>query len=116
MTRAGRLPAPGAAVYALLTNFFVDKESLLSGLGLRKEDGMYEFDPDPNAAALLVGRAMADVERDVILATLRETAGNRTHAAAILCISIRTLRNKLGIYAGEGYPIPDPVQPAAVHD
>lgn len=71
---------------------------------------MYDFDPDPSATYLLVGRPMADVERDLILATLKETGGNRTHAAGILCISIRTLRNKLGVYAGEGYDVPEPAQ------
>jgi DNA-binding NtrC family response regulator len=34
--------------------------------------------------------------------------GNRTHAANILGISIRTLRNKLNQYADEGTSIPAP--------
>jgi two-component system, response regulator FlrC len=54
----------------------------------------------------LVGRTVADVERDLILETLKH--GNRTHAANILGISIRTLRNKLNEYAGDGVPIPRP--------
>ena len=56
----------------------------------------------------LVGRTVADVERDLILETLRHCLGNRTHAANILGISIRTLRNKLNEYAGDGVPIPPP--------
>jgi DNA-binding NtrC family response regulator len=56
----------------------------------------------------LVGRTVADVERDLILETLRHCLGNRTHAANILGISIRTLRNKLNEYADEGQPIPPP--------
>ncbi len=56
----------------------------------------------------LVGRTVADVERDLILDTLDHTLGNRTHAANILGISIRTLRNKLNQYADEGLPIPEP--------
>jgi two-component system response regulator FlrC len=56
----------------------------------------------------LVGRTVADVERDLILETLKHCLGNRTHAANILGISIRTLRNKLNEYAGEGTPIPPP--------
>ena len=56
----------------------------------------------------LVGRTVADVERDLILETLRHCFGNRTHAANILGISIRTLRNKLNEYAADGTPVPPP--------
>jgi DNA-binding NtrC family response regulator len=56
----------------------------------------------------LVGRTVADVERDLILETLRRCLGNRTHAAAILGISLRTLRNKLTVYAAEGVSVPPP--------
>ncbi|ODT70473.1 MAG: sigma-54-dependent Fis family transcriptional regulator [Pelagibacterium sp. SCN 63-23] len=56
----------------------------------------------------LVGRTVADVERDLILDTLDHTFGNRTHAANILGISIRTLRNKLNQYADEGLNVPEP--------
>src|SRR6187399_213387 len=53
----------------------------------------------------LVGRTVADVERDLILETLKHCLGNRTHAANILGISIRTLRNKLNEYSDGGLPI-----------
>jgi len=56
----------------------------------------------------LVGRTVADVERDLILETLKHCLGNRTHAANILGISIRTLRNKLNEYADDGIPITPP--------
>ena len=56
----------------------------------------------------LVGRTVADVERDLILETLKHCLGNRTHAANILGISIRTLRNKLNEYSAEGVPVPPP--------
>ncbi|PJB69575.1 MAG: sigma-54-dependent Fis family transcriptional regulator [Alphaproteobacteria bacterium CG_4_9_14_3_um_filter_47_13] len=52
----------------------------------------------------LVGRTIADVERDMILNTLDHCLGNRTHAANILGISIRTLRNKLNQYKEEVVP------------
>jgi DNA-binding NtrC family response regulator len=57
---------------------------------------------------VLVGRTVADVERDLILETLKHCLGNRTHAANILGISIRTLRNKLNEYTAEGVPVPPP--------
>jgi two-component system response regulator FlrC len=56
----------------------------------------------------LVGRTVADVERDLILETLKHCLGNRTHAANILGISIRTLRNKLNEYSSDGVPVPRP--------
>ncbi len=56
----------------------------------------------------LIGRTVADVERDLILDTLHHCLGNRTHAANILGISIRTLRNKLRQYTSEGFPVPMP--------
>lgn len=54
----------------------------------------------------LVGRTVADVEKDLIISTLKHTLGNRTHAANILGISIRTLRNKLKQYMEEGIDVP----------
>ena len=56
----------------------------------------------------LVGRTVAEVERDLILDTLGHCVGNRTHAANILGISIRTLRNKLNQYSQEGHDVPQP--------
>lgn len=56
----------------------------------------------------LVGRTVADVEQQLILDTLNHCLGNRTHAANILGISIRTLRNKLKAYTEEGVMVPGP--------
>ena len=50
---------------------------------------------------------IADVERDMIINTLDHVLGNRTHAANILGISIRTLRNKLAQYKEEGLDVPE---------
>lgn len=54
----------------------------------------------------LVGRTVAEVERDLIIETLDHCLGNRTHAASILGISIRTLRNKLKQYTHDGVSVP----------
>lgn len=61
----------------------------------------------------LVGRTVADVERDLIIDTLHHCLGNRTHAANILGISIRTLRNKLRQYTDEGHKVPMPGEAGA---
>ncbi len=46
----------------------------------------------------LVGRTVEDVEKELIIDTLNHCLGNRTQAANVLGISIRTLRNKLKQY------------------
>ncbi|MBI5747393.1 MAG: sigma-54-dependent Fis family transcriptional regulator [Nitrospirae bacterium] len=54
-------------------------------------------------------QSMHEMEKDFILKTLDNTGGNRTHAAKILGISIRTLRNRLKEYkipeGGKNLPI-----------
>jgi len=69
---------------------------------------MYAYHPEPELIAHLVGLSVADVERDLILATLRQMDGNRTHAARLLGISVRTMRNKLAIYYRSGIEVPEP--------
>jgi DNA-binding NtrC family response regulator len=44
------------------------------------------------------GRSVSEMERKLILTTLEQTSGNRTNAAKLLGISLRTLRNKLREY------------------
>lgn len=60
------------------------------------------------ATRTMVGRTVADVERELILDTLDHCLGNRTHASNILGISIRTLRNKLNQYTDEGVVVAAP--------
>ena len=62
--------------------------------------------PSLGPVTQLVGRKMETVERDLILETLTHCLGNRTRAAEILGISIRTLRNKLHDYRAQGLPVP----------
>jgi DNA-binding NtrC family response regulator len=53
-----------------------------------------------------VGKTVSEVERELIIDTLSHCLGNRTHAATILGISIRTLRNKLKQYNDDGFSVP----------
>lgn len=52
----------------------------------------------------MVGRTVHDVERELILDTLKYCQGNRIHAADILGISIKILREKLDNYEKESAP------------
>jgi two-component system, response regulator FlrC len=61
-----------------------------------------------SAARNFVGQTVAQVEQQLILDTLTHCLGNRTHAANILGISIRTLRNKLKEYTESGVAVPAP--------
>ncbi len=61
---------------------------------------------NPGGVEALVGKTIAEVERDMIVNTLEHCLGNRTHAANILGISIRTLRNKLNAYKDDGVDVP----------
>ncbi|MFY0636825.1 sigma-54 interaction domain-containing protein [Maricaulis maris] len=69
-------------------------------------------DTAQSVQADMIGRTVSEVEQDLILNTLDHCLGNRTHAANILGISIRTLRNKLKLYSDQGVDIPAPNQPA----
>lgn len=53
---------------------------------------------DMASLPLPVGTSLETLERLMIFKTLKEVDNNRTHAASILGISIRTLRNKLREY------------------
>jgi DNA-binding NtrC family response regulator len=57
---------------------------------------------EPAAAAEPTPSTMAGIEREAILRTLRETGGNRTRAAEILGIGLRTLQRKLKEYGVAG--------------
>jgi DNA-binding NtrC family response regulator len=59
-------------------------------------------------APLLIGRTVEEMERHIILHTLAYSCGNRTAAAGMLGISVRTLRNKIKQYARSGYTVPEP--------
>jgi DNA-binding NtrC family response regulator len=63
---------------------------------------------DAGQPAASAGRPLWQIERDAIIGTLVMTSGNRTRAAEILDISIRCLRNKLQIYAAQGFTPPGP--------
>jgi hypothetical protein len=58
----------------------------------------------------LVGHTVEEVERELILCSLSHYCGNRTCAAKMLGISVRTMRNKISEYAADGRFVPEPGQ------
>ncbi|MFO8008044.1 MAG: sigma-54 dependent transcriptional regulator [Candidatus Brocadiia bacterium] len=92
-------------------------ENLMQRMVIMDADGVIGPDDVPDyvhtprhdlPGELPYGPTLEDVERQVILATLEATGGNRTRAAEKLDISTRTVRNKLKKYAEQGYLDEDP--------
>ena len=55
---------------------------------------------------LLIGATVGEVERELVLQTLCRCDGNRTRAARVLGVSVRTLRNKIRQYIADGIDVP----------
>lgn len=72
------------------------KSSLIQPQDIQLEASTEELNAD-----FAPGMSLSEVEKRLILQTLELTAQNRTRAAQMLGISIRTLRNKLNEYRGE---------------
>jgi two-component system response regulator FlrC len=86
--------------------------ALCSGSVIAPEELLLASAPDPagvappaTAQGLPAGvTTMRDMERELIRKTLEETGGNRTRAAKVLGISLRTLRNKLNEFGLQDRP------------
>jgi two-component system response regulator FlrC len=63
---------------------------------------------DNSHSAALVGMTVKEMEKRLIGQTLKQVNDNRTHAAKMLGISIRTLRNKLREYNNPDTPAQNP--------
>ena len=63
-----------------------------------KNHALTHISESPRSGDLRAGCSVSQMEKELIRVTLAETAGNRTHAAKLLGISLRTLRNKLREY------------------
>ncbi len=80
----------------------VERAVVLTRNGLIKPEmfkmSLYKAGPGADGDALKPGATIASVEKELIIQTLAHCNENRTKAANLLGISIRTLRNKLNEY------------------
>ena len=60
-----------------------------------------EVAPSSNSLAIPVGTTVAEAEKQLIYKTLEFTENNKTRAAEILGVSLKTLHNKLNLYDSE---------------
>ena len=93
----------------LMVDVAIDLEDVLARLNSDRDGGPPLTGPlapeGPIEFERLVGRTVAEVERELILQTLARCHGNRTSAATILGISVRTMRNKLRSFIEDGIVI-----------
>ncbi len=76
--------------------------------GMAAPSGQAPSSPNSPAASLFKEGVIPlhEMERIMIMRGLEQTAGNRTQAAELLGISVRTLRNKLNEYREQGVAMP----------
>jgi DNA-binding NtrC family response regulator len=88
------------------------QESLYESLGRPRDDSPAETETfalssDPSeVVTMLIGATVHEVERELMLQTLARCDGNRTHAARVLGVSVRTMRNKIKQYSADGADVP----------
>ena len=86
----------------------LERAVIVAGEGLIRTTHLIGFNPDgkgataaaddPDSVALSVGTTVKEAEKRLILKTLEHTGNNKTRAAKILEISLKTLHNKLKEY------------------
>ncbi|ENN84469.1 hypothetical protein RHSP_83260 [Rhizobium freirei PRF 81] len=77
------------------------EDRLLEELVLHLRDGQPASQPVDAAIGMLVGQTIEDVERKLILQTLRHCKGDPTHTAFMLGMPLVTLCKKLSAYLAE---------------
>ncbi len=100
----GRLGCEACRIFAPNGNdlVYVNMSVNVPDVVARLRGGTMELPDFRMAVAALVGSRVAEVERELILRTLEHCDGNRTNAATMLGISIRTMRNKLRAFVADG--------------
>lgn len=84
------------------------RQTVVEATDLFFDPRMEPFTPGPagaNEANWELPVDLAELERLAIKEALRRVGGNRTHAARLLGISLRTLRNKLRAWRESGVPV-----------
>lgn len=79
-----------------------DSDSAEAVVGSERVHAERSHTPAPLALRIPVGTNLADVERWMIFATLQKCGGNKTRAAALLGVSLKTLYNRLNAYRAQG--------------
>ena len=101
---AGVRAGPSAVASSRAPVLIIDCAAIFARDGLITVADLDDHEARPQRLDLggFAGLTVREMERRLIVDTLERTRNNRTHAAKILGISIRTLRNKLAEYRARG--------------
>jgi DNA-binding NtrC family response regulator len=102
MERAVLLAGPGPIQPA---HFLLDPDSY-EPVDMEEPAGVEAVSTEPGPEGELAVMPLHEMEKRLIIRSLDQTSGNRTRAAELLGISVRTLRNKLNEYRTQGVEIP----------
>jgi len=83
---------------AVERSVILTREEIISPEYLPDTIKVLDIDDSEDSIGFSAGQSLKEVEKQMILRTLEDTGGNRTHAADILGISRRTLQLKLKKY------------------
>jgi DNA-binding NtrC family response regulator len=84
----------------------VDREVLMTTVHSAAPEHAAQSLAPNEIVPMLIGSTVGEIERALVLQTLARCDGNRTHAARMLGLSVRTLRNKIRQYSAEGSDVP----------
>jgi DNA-binding NtrC family response regulator len=84
----------------------VDRGVLMTIVHVAASEPAAQFLAPSQIVPLLIGATVDEVERELVLQTLARCDGNRTRASRVLGLSVRTLRNKIRLYAASGIEVP----------
>lgn len=79
----------------------VHRSYIMAGDAVVEAPTHFDDDVSGKVEGLRVGRSIADVEKDLILATMEQFKGDKKAAASSLGVSLKTLYNRLKEYEGE---------------
>lgn len=105
LCRDGVITERNLFLHGITINQFMASSDELASVGEPSSDGG-EAESAGSGGIEFAG-TIAEMERELILKTLKETDGNRTKAAEKLGITVRTLRNKLNEYKESGINVDD---------
>ncbi len=105
LERAVILAGEGTVEMKHLPAFLQGKAPMAPGLSIPAPSPATQATDEPEGVKFQIGTTVEEAEKGLILRTLEHTRNNKTRAAEILGISLKTLHNKLKEYGAKEFGI-----------